>query len=62
MTTTLYITEQVTHYFVCSDKERAEAIAEGLIEGTAEPDDFPDEYMPLKGETYFTSSNIQEDR
>ena len=60
MTAILYITEQVTHCFACSDKERAEAIAEGLVEGTDEPDDFPSEYIPLKGEARFMGSYILE--
>ena len=60
MTAILYITEQVTHCFACSDKGRAEAIAERLVEGTDEPDDFPSEYIPLKGEACFTGSYIVE--
>lgn len=60
MTAILYITEQVTHCFICPDKERADAIAESLLDGDAEPDDFPTEYIPLKGEARFIGSYVEE--
>lgn len=52
--------EHVDHIFYCESKERAEEIKDAIESSTAEPEDFPAEYMPGAGERSFdiNSTNI----
>ena len=59
-TYTLVIVEHVDHIFYCSSKAKAREIQHALEYGEAEPEDFPDEYIPEAGKASFdiNSTNI----